>query len=252
MQGRLTRKSSVTVLALTGALAAVGVGYAAIPGGDGVIHGCYSKLTGQLRIIDAEAGARCTGLEKALDVNERGPKGDTGPRGLTGDTGPRGLTGDTGPRGLTGDTGPRGLTGDIGPRGLQGEAGKDGVAEFPDTLPAGKTLQGAWSIHGVNTGVAGTQIASDSISFGIPLKTEWIWNPLWEVGQPYNPNCTGTAKPGHLCVYLDTSHNLDGVAIFDAVSGVVGAGGRTGAGLSAIAAAEGAFYASGTWAVTAP
>lgn len=38
MQGRLTRKGSITVLALTGTLAAVGVGYAAIPGVGGVIQ----------------------------------------------------------------------------------------------------------------------------------------------------------------------------------------------------------------------
>ena len=217
MQGRLTRRSSVTVLALTGALAAVGVGYAAIPGGGGVIHGCYADLTGQLRVIDAEAGAKCAKRETALSFNQQGPKGDTGPRGL------------------------------------QGEPGQDGVAEFPDTLPSGKTLRGAWSVRGVNTDVEGSQSASSSISFGFPLTKDWTWNELWEVGKPYNPNCgTGTPVPGHLCVYLAGSVNFDGVAIFGDSGGAVGDGSRYGAQLSAVAAGEGPFYAYGTWAVTAP
>lgn len=141
-------------------------------------------------------------LEAALAFNQQGPKGDTGARGLQGET---------------------------GPRGLQGEPGKDGIAEFPDTLPSDKTLRGAWSVRGVNTGVAGTDTAGNSISFGIPLTTDWIWNELWEVGRPYNPNCgTGTPQPGHLCDYLSRSENISGVAIYGDTSGVVGAGGRSG------------------------
>ena len=35
-----------------GALAAGAVGYAAIPDSGGVIHGCYQKVNGQLRVID--------------------------------------------------------------------------------------------------------------------------------------------------------------------------------------------------------
>jgi hypothetical protein len=37
-----------------------GIGYAAIPGADAVINGCYEKRTGLLRVIDAEAGKKCT------------------------------------------------------------------------------------------------------------------------------------------------------------------------------------------------
>ena len=223
------------MLALTGALAAVGVGYAAIPGGGGVIHGCYANLTGQLRVIDAEAGAKCARRETALAFNQQGPKGDTGLRGLQGELGPRGLQGET------------------GPRGLQGEPGKDGVAEFPHTLPGGKTIRGAWSVRGVNTDVEGSQSASSSISFGFPLTKDWTWNELWEVGKPYSQTCgTGTPAPGHLCVYLAGSVNFDGLAIFGDSGGAVGDGSRYGAQLSALAAGEGPFYAYGTWAVTAP
>lgn len=99
MNGRLIHKSSITVLAVTGALIAVGVGYAAIPDAGGVIHACYnagSNPTGQLRVIDTEAGGKCTKNEKALEISQQGPKGDTGLQGTIG------LTGPTGPQGPAG------------------------------------------------------------------------------------------------------------------------------------------------------
>src|SRR5215208_3712477 len=102
MKGKLTRRINIAVIATLGVLAAVGAGYAAIPSAGGVIHSCYnasSNPSGQLRVIDAEAGAKCAKNEKALDFNQRGPQG---------------LRGDTGPQGPQGDPGPQ------GPQGLQG------------------------------------------------------------------------------------------------------------------------------------
>jgi len=96
MRAKLTRRGSIGVIALSGTLAAVGVGYAAIPGSDGVIHSCYnasSNPSGQLRVIDAEAGSKCSKNEKALDFNQRGLKGDTGATGATGATGSTGAAG---------------------------------------------------------------------------------------------------------------------------------------------------------------
>ena len=118
--GRLTRRSSITVLALTGALAAVGVGYAAIPSADGVIHSCYnasSNPSGQLRVIDQEAGAKCSKNEKALAFNQQGPKGDPGPQGPQGEKGDTGAQGPEGPAGPQGPQGPKGDTGAQGPAG---------------------------------------------------------------------------------------------------------------------------------------
>jgi hypothetical protein len=81
----LKRPSPGTALGLAAqVVAASGAAYAAIPSADGVIHGCYnasSNPSGQLRVIDAEAGAKCGKNEKVLDFNQRGPKGDTGPQG---------------------------------------------------------------------------------------------------------------------------------------------------------------------------
>lgn len=82
MDAKLTRKSSITTLALAGTLAAVGVGYAAIPGSDGVIKGCYATTNGLLlgiphskgdtRIVDsAEA---CRSYETPLSWSQQGPR----------------------------------------------------------------------------------------------------------------------------------------------------------------------------------
>lgn len=70
----------------------VGVGIAAgtIPGSDGVIHGCYntgSNPSGQVRVVDAAAGGKCTKNEKSLDFNQTGPRGATGATGATGPDG---------------------------------------------------------------------------------------------------------------------------------------------------------------------
>src|SRR5215216_4025194 len=114
MKPSLTRWSGIATLVLVALLATVGVGYAAIPSADGVIHSCYnasSNPSGSLRVIDAEAGAKCNKNEKSLAFNQtgpQGPKGDTGPQGPQG---PTGATGATGPRGDTGATGPAGPAG---------------------------------------------------------------------------------------------------------------------------------------------
>jgi Collagen triple helix repeat (20 copies) len=122
---RLSRKTAVLALAAVGTLAAVGVGYAAIPGGDGVIHGCYQKPgllsnEGALRVIDTDKGQACRSNEVAVDWNQKGAKGDVGPQGPKGDPGPQGAQGPQGEPGIQGDQGPKG---DTGPQGPPGEPG---------------------------------------------------------------------------------------------------------------------------------
>ena len=85
----------VLALAVLGVLAAVGIGYAAIPSSDGVIHGCLntsSNPSGALRVIDTDAGAKCAKNEKALNFNQQGPKGDPGAPGPKGDQGAPGVS----------------------------------------------------------------------------------------------------------------------------------------------------------------
>ena len=88
-------------------VAAAGIAYAAIPGGDGIINGCYQKNNGNLRVIDTSSGKGCTASEKPLNWSQTGPTGPTGATGATGLTGPTGFTGQTGP---TGPPGPADLT----------------------------------------------------------------------------------------------------------------------------------------------
>lgn len=48
-------------------LAFIGIAFAAIPGTDGVIHGCYKTVGGDLRVIDPGAGGACKPSEQSLE-----------------------------------------------------------------------------------------------------------------------------------------------------------------------------------------
>jgi hypothetical protein len=104
-------------------LAGGAVALAAIPDSSGVIHGCYQKNVGNLRVIDT--GDDCRPSEIAISWNETGPVGPVGPQGPKGDPGPKG---DTGATGATGATGPKGDTGATGPKGDTGATGPQGPA----------------------------------------------------------------------------------------------------------------------------
>jgi hypothetical protein len=89
----------VAVFAALLVAALAGVAWATSSSNSAVIHGCYKKSTGTLRVITrgkkGQAG-KCRKTEKALSWNQhevagpRGPQGGTGPRGGTGNTGPQG------------------------------------------------------------------------------------------------------------------------------------------------------------------
>jgi len=76
----------VAIAALVVALG--GVAYATIPDSGGVIHGCYLKANGSLRVIDPSAGEKCTKREAAIQWSQTGPKGPPGSTGATGPAGP--------------------------------------------------------------------------------------------------------------------------------------------------------------------
>ena len=110
-------------IALAGGVA---VAMGAIPGQGGVIDGCYKQSTGDLRVIDAEAGTTCKPSEIAISFNQTGPRGLPGDKGDKGDPGPPGPTGATG---ATGPEGPKGHKGDPGPAGPAGPAGPSGAGD---------------------------------------------------------------------------------------------------------------------------
>ena len=82
-RNRLIALTTAGVLALAG-----GVAYAAIPDGQGVIHGCYKLNKGDLRVIDSGA---CASGELPLSWNQTGPQGPAGPAGPAGPPGPSGV-----------------------------------------------------------------------------------------------------------------------------------------------------------------
>ena len=78
--------------ALIGALVLASVGgvaWATIPDSSGVIHGCYQKDNGQLRVIDPSSSkdknaSSCRKEETPLDWSQTGPQGPAGPQGPVG------------------------------------------------------------------------------------------------------------------------------------------------------------------------
>lgn len=102
-----SRLAVAAAVAGTAAAIAVGAAFAAIPDGNGVIHGCYVSGTGQLRVFDptSSTSKKCASNETELDWNQTGPKGDPGPAGPAGPAGPTGPSGPTGPQGPAGASG---------------------------------------------------------------------------------------------------------------------------------------------------
>jgi len=123
----LSKKKLVTGLTAIVAVVAASAAFGAIPGAGGVIHGCYLKNGGTIRVIDAPAST-CKATETALDWNQQGQPGAPGPQGPKGDTGDAGATGPAGPQGPKGDTGATGPAGPQGPKGDTGDTGATGPA----------------------------------------------------------------------------------------------------------------------------
>jgi hypothetical protein len=74
-------------------LAIGGFAFAAIPDRSGVIHACYKKKKGTLRV---SSSGRCSRKERKLAWNRRGRTGNQGARGRPGPRGPAGTAGKDG------------------------------------------------------------------------------------------------------------------------------------------------------------
>ena len=142
---RLRPTPALAVLIIVLAVAFAGVAWAGIPGSDGVINSCYnasSNPSGQLRVIDAAAGAKCAKNEKALTFNQIGPKGDQGVQGIQGIPGVAGVQGIPGAAGKDGADGTDGTNGSNGTDGTsdvhQASSSSDGPLSV--SVPAGKYL----------------------------------------------------------------------------------------------------------------
>jgi hypothetical protein len=110
-------------------------------GADGVIHGCYQKYNGTLRVAAAD-DPTCRSSEQQIAWSQTGPKGDKGDPGAKGDPGVKGDTGDAGAKGVPGPAGLSGYT--IVSYDFTVEGGAAWV--FTRSCPAGTvaTGGGAW------------------------------------------------------------------------------------------------------------
>jgi Collagen triple helix repeat (20 copies) len=133
------RSVSVVVIAVA-VLLGGSVAFGAIPGTEGKIDGCYTKIGGVVRVVDKAKSESCNSkLETPLSWNQAGaagpvgPKGDTGPAGVKGEKGDTGAAGAAGANGEKGDVGADGIKGekgDVGPPGLAGTTGQTGSTAF--------------------------------------------------------------------------------------------------------------------------
>lgn len=165
-----SRLGTATVIAIVAVLVTAGIAVATdggststtIPDLSGVIHGCFKKGGGVLRVIDPSKGARCHDNEQPLTFNERGQGGARGQPGVAGSVGPSGIGGGTrgapGAGGATGPSGPAGATGPTGAAGPSGATGANGATGA--TGPPGPVLGGyAYAYTETNVGVpSGTSI----------------------------------------------------------------------------------------------
>jgi hypothetical protein len=171
--------------------------FAGIPDSQGVIHACYVKNPGILRVVDTATKDQCTKLETALTWNQ------TGPRGLQGPAGPQGAAGPLGAQGATGATGPAGPVGPQGPAGPQGATGPQG--------PSGLTWKGQWSqttAYNANDAVfdqGSAWVARTANSNSEPSNSNAGWGLLAQAGAPGLQGPTGPQGPAGPTVDATTS-----------------------------------------------
>ena len=155
------KRIAMAIACAIGAAAVGSLAYGAVPDRNGVIHACYDKQSGQMRIFDSEMATpkSCGAKETAISWNRTGPQGPIGPAGASGATGP---TGPQGAAGTAGPQGPAGAPGAIGPQGPRGDTGSTGatgpVGPQGPTGPRG--LQGEEGAPGPAGGVSGYQVVS--------------------------------------------------------------------------------------------
>src|SRR5829696_1279902 len=192
-------KKLVGLVVVIVAVVAGSAAFAAIPDAGGVIHGCYVKSGGSIRVIDATV-TNCKSTETSLDWNQHGQPGVPGPQGPTGATGPKGdtgATGATGPQGLTGAAGPKGDTGAKGDTGPQGPKGDTGSGVM-------KTIAGLVNDTGVlqvGSGVTSSRASTGDYILTFPTGT-WQSVPVLQV--------TPFGLPGFFPVAEVASLFLDG------------------------------------------
>ena len=148
-----------------------------------------------------------------------------------------------------------GLRGPAGPSGAAGAPGDAGPpGPFPDTLPSGKTLRGAYQTSS-QTASAVNVVISDTQSFLYPLASVPTVTVIPVSGSP-TAACPGNAANpqaarGNLCIYAVTgATGPSPLCVFDpSMNTGCANSGKTGFSLNTNAPDT---FSIGTWAVTAP
>jgi hypothetical protein len=232
--------------------------------------GSSTKAASATSSAGSRALAPVARSSKAKSKGKVGPRGPAGPRGAAGPAGPAGPTGPTGPSGAKGETGATGVTGATGPQGPKGEIGEKGATGttgYTETLPAGKTETGVWTLAVTSKGWVAIPL-----SFPIPLPPGTPGNPVIEHVHYLEEGATASAghgcgkgtaekpeaEPGNLCIYTGEAEPgiilPENVHINDpALTGGKEGAGATGANLKIYIeeAPGGLANAVGTWAVSA-
>jgi hypothetical protein len=213
-----------------------------------------------------------------------GKPGATGPAGAAGTNGTNGKDGSPGAAGAPGANGKGvviaapaapgcpagGKSVEVEGSGVKSNICNGNPAEFPESLPEGKTLRGVFGASTYAEAAPPTNPgfgrAVGAVNFALPVSPFLALSQVHYIakeegeGEPNeaaavaNGECTGTvanpgAAAGQLCVFGESEVNLfaaPNVAI-DNVSGTT-----PGFKISAFAGAKGAAWFEGTWAVTAP
>ncbi len=169
---RRRRRLLVGVVAVV-LVAGTGIAYAVIPDANGVIHGCYGKKSGALRLI-LDGGKPCNAKkEVAVQWSQTGPHGAAGAEGAPGPQGTQG------PPGADGAQGPPGadaatafavvaadgtVTASKGLSSISDNAGGQYTLVFPSSLSqcavmASAITLGAYTIaSGASPGLAFTKV----------------------------------------------------------------------------------------------
>ncbi len=211
---------------------------------------------------------------------ETGATGGQGPQGGPGGQGEPGAKGETGAAGASGTEGNPGISptvvelsptaagkcegvggvkvigvepGEEGSacNGKNGTNGTGGGGEYPEHLPAGRTMSGYWQILGAASPQIGTFGAVTTISFPLPLAvatSETVLVKESDPSQVEEEKCPGTgeepkASAGVLCLYV-----LGNNSETEPLTLKAGAGKAFGAEL----VFEPSDKGFGSWAVTAP
>jgi hypothetical protein len=218
----------MSTIAVFCALGGVAFAAGAIPGAGHVIHSCYQRAQGNLRVVPA--GTRCSTSERALAFNQIGRRGPQGAQG------------------------PQGQPGQPGTNGQSGTPGQNGTNyTIQTTLQPGQTETGTYSVWGGTSGLMG-----DAVNYRVPLAAALDSTHVVFNSAATSTHCAGPghADAGYLCVY--ETQSAPGASVNPKVfnpdtanSGTLGSS-RTGFGISFDATGVAGTWSFGSWAATAP